>query len=325
QDIIGELAHDRVYHLWNSVRPWVLMQLGVIQTKQTKPESSFDMQEIFSHLVRKIEHTSKVSEPYNPPFDEIRYGLMVDSHSIEDYSGPIHRWYIFERTPYSDDLVAGCLVINEGKETSTAIIPLDEQAEKAEQCVSSKIARPILVGKSFGINILYFDTDGLAYSSPEGIVYADVEWQARGHLRYGTRQIGALAQLKWLSTSYYAQFPVPDTNRLPRRHPDLPQKMFKYLETIATKLSTVHRVRCKVEGTSKKGVIKFETSNGKSVGELGYIDEQRAVNILRGPYEIGIPLGINRSLLTWHPVTDISYSKDTSELRSGIVKYIADR
>ncbi len=312
------LTHYRLQQIWNSVRPWVLIQLGANQSEKTKPDSTFNMKEIFTQLLTKIKRIPDTPNPYNPVFDEIRYGIAVDSHTQEDYPGLVNTWYVFERTPYSEDFVSGCFV----EKSSTAIIPLDEQAEIAETCESSGLIRPILIGKTSGINVLYSHMDEYPYVNPDTFDYTEVDWTARGHLRYGTRQVGALARLKWLSTKYYGEFPILAVGRLPRRPESLTQRMLDHVEDIDKSMSSISRVKCELTGNDEEGQISFRELDRTLIGELNYTNTQRAIEILRGPYDVGIPIGMNRKLLTWHPVNDVSYSKDASKIRTGVVKYI---
>lgn len=279
---------------------------------------TFNMKEIFTRLLTKIEHMSELLNPYNPVFDEIRYGIAVDSHTQDDNAKPVYTWYVLERTPYSKDFVSGCFV----EQSSTAIIPIDEQAEIAETCGSSGLIRPILIGKTSGINVLYSFVGEYPYFDSDTIDYTEIDWTALGHLRYGTRHVSALTRLKWLSTKYYAGFPIPSVDRLPRRPESLPQRMIDHIEKVAKGMSTIHRVKCELDGTLEKGLISFKELDGTVVGELNYTNTQRAIEILRAPYDVGIPIGMNRKLLTWHPVIDISYSREATKIRNDVVRYI---
>ena len=98
--------------------------------------------------------------------------------------------------------------------------------------------------------------------------------------------------------------------------------MMDHIEKVAKGMITIHRVKCELDGTEEKGLISFKELNGTVVGELNYTNTQRAIEILRGPYDVGIPIGMNRKLLTWHPVTDVSFSKNTSKIRNDVVRYI---
>ncbi len=314
----GLLTHATLQQLWDSVRPWVLLQIGANQTEKIKPLSRFDMKEIFTHLLTKIEYMSETPDPYNPVFDEIRYGIAVDSHTQDDHPGLVYTWYVFERTPYSKEFVSGCFA----EKSSTAIIPLDEQTEIADTCGSSGLIRPLLIGKTSSINVLYSYVDEYPYFGPDTINYSEIDWTASGHLRYGTRQVGALARLKWLSIKYYADFPILTVGRLPRRPESLTQRMMDHIEKVKKSTSSIHRVKCDLEGDEEKGLISFKELDGTLVGELNYTSTQRAIEILRGPYDFGIPVGMNRKLLTWHPVTDVSYSRETSKIRNDVVRYI---
>jgi hypothetical protein len=318
QEFAGEFALDRLQQLWDSVRPWVLLQIGTYQIEKARPFSEFDMKKIFDQLFKKTESVSSIPEPANPIFDEIRYGISVDSHTHDETEEPIFTWYVFEKEPYSDDFISGCLV----EKSKTTVIPLDEQAETARLCTSSSIIHPILLCGTYGIQSLYVDSDENEYSDPSDIAYQNVEWQPKGHVRYGTRHIGALARLKWLNTSYYAQFPIPGSERLPRRPPDMVQKMIGHLEKVATHLKGINRVTCEVEGVPSKGIIKFRGLNGMHVGELNFHSTQQAIEILRSPFDFGVPLGLNRKMLTWHPVSGVSYSKESTRIRDAVVKYI---
>ena len=312
------INHERLQQIWNSVRPWVLLQLGANQIDETSPATKFDMKEIFTQLLTKIKYVAKMPSPYNPVFDEIRYGIAVDTHDQNDDSGPIYTWYVFEKTPYSEDFVSGCLV----EKSSTAIIPLNEQAEIAKKCGASGLVRPILIGKTSGINVLYSFADENPYFDPESLDFAEVDWTPIGHLHYSTRHVSALTRLKWLSTTYYATFPIPSADSLSRRPESLTQRMMNHIERVAKDMSISFRVKCEVKGGAEKGLIRFKELDGTVVGELNYTSTQRAIEILRGPYEIGIPVGMNRKLLTWHPVSDVSYSGKTAKIRSDVVRYI---
>ncbi|MHA2025444.1 MAG: hypothetical protein ACW98U_06035 [Candidatus Thorarchaeota archaeon] len=257
---------------------------------------------------------SEIPNPYNPVFDEIRYGIAVDSHTQDDDSSPISTWYVFEKAPYSEDFVSGCLV----EKSNTAIIPLNEQAEIAKTCRSSGLVRPILIGRMSGINVIYSFVDEYPYLNPDTIDYTEVDWTPLGHLRYGTRHVGAMTRLKWLSTRYYADFPIPTVSRLPRRQESLTQRMMDHLEEVGLKLSTIDRVKCELDGNHEKGQISFRNLDEVLIGDLKYTNTQRAVEILRGPYDVGIPVGMKRRLLTWHPVDDVSYSKESTKIRNDV-------
>jgi hypothetical protein len=131
-----------------------------------------------------------------------------------------------------------------------------------------------------------------------------------------------LTRLKWLSTTYYATFPIPNTDALPRRPELLTQRMMDHLEKVAKDMNTNLRVKCELKGGADKGLIRFNELDGTFVGELNYTSTQNAIDILRGPYDVGIPVGMNRKLLTWHPVSDVSYSGKITKIRSAVVRYI---
>ncbi|MHA1666206.1 MAG: hypothetical protein ACTSW7_02430, partial [Candidatus Thorarchaeota archaeon] len=110
--------------------------------------------------------------------------------------------------------------------------------------------------------------------------------------------------------------------KLPRRPESLTQRMIDHIEKVTKSTSSIHRVKCELEGNKEKGLISFKELDGTFVGDLNYTSTQRAIEILRSPYDVGIPVGMNRKLLTWHPVTDVSYSRETSKIRDDVIRYI---
>jgi hypothetical protein len=122
--------------LWDSIRPWILMQLGAIQSEKDQPLSRFNIQKIFESLKARVACWDNTPSSSIPSFNSIRYGITLDSiepqHPDADRV-PAYRWYIFERSPYSKELIAGCIRIHGNKLDRRTLIPLDEQAEQAEK------------------------------------------------------------------------------------------------------------------------------------------------------------------------------------------------
>jgi hypothetical protein len=132
-----------IYHIWDCVRPWILLQLGASQSKKL-PSSEFNMSQVFTNLMEKVECMSKKPEMDKLPFDNVRYGIVCDS-TEPDEKGYLCRWYVFERSPYSNDYVAGCVLTRGGTGASTTIIPLDEQAEAARWVRTEHEIRPLMI------------------------------------------------------------------------------------------------------------------------------------------------------------------------------------
>jgi hypothetical protein len=322
QDKRGAFGPDQLENLWDAVRPWILMQLGGKQSLGDTPKAVFDMSSVFHDLKLRVECMDRVPPPAIPIFDEVRYGIKVDSNRFDDEKQSGHQWYIFEKTPFSRELIAGCVKSTSGDIESQTIIPLDEQAKMAEQSFSNKLVIPIIIAKTLGNLGLYepIHDDYYPYHHPNEIDYSELEWRFVGHLRYGTRQSGALARLRWIDTKYYAAFPEMDSKSLPRRFPDTAKDMFGHLDAIATKLSTVKRVNIEVSGQPFKGTIRFFTSNGDECGTLEFDKPSRAVKVLRTPCDLGQPLVINRTLATWDPTQDISFSHSFKQLEQDVLR-----
>jgi hypothetical protein len=313
--------------LWDSVRSWIVLQLGAEQQKNAKPVSQFKMENVFDSLMLKARNMKQVPEIADPSFTEIRYGLFVDSIDLNSDSGLAHRWYIFERTPYSSDFVAGCVQASLQTQDSRTLIALDEQAKSAAECYSYQYVIPIVIGRWDNVNTLYapLAEGGLPYQSADEIDYRAQDWTSLGHLRYATRGFGALARLKWIGTSWYALFPTPTGMSLPRRSPDIVERMLDYLDVIATNLDDVIHSRCEISGTLNKGTICFRFENGLEIGKIEYKDNDVAVKLLRTPYDDGIPLVLERNLITWNPIKDITYRSGCGAIKMQVEKGIFER
>ena len=173
---------------------------------------------------------------------------------------------------------------------------------------------PLLIAESESIPILYC-ADEEPYGSLD-IDYTRIKWKPMGQLWYGTRGKGALARLKWLSTSYFGQFPTPKSEYLPKRPASSIQRMFDYLSAIYDELIDVTRARCRVSGSEKIGRIEFLNSSRMTIGTLRYVSMQSAVQILRTPYDAGMPLIIGKNELTWNPTSDIIYSNNLNQMKA---------
>jgi hypothetical protein len=111
---------------------------------------------------------------------------------------------------------------------------------------------------------------------------------------------------------------------MPARSRDLAEYMMGYLEGVADHMEEFTRVTCEVSGTLEAGKIRFVDTDGNSLGNLGFMRADRAVRILRTPYDVGVPLGMKKHLLTWNPLTDITYTSSTSALKNRVVHHIKD-
>ncbi|MFW9889012.1 MAG: hypothetical protein ACFFER_12570 [Candidatus Thorarchaeota archaeon] len=315
---------SELYFLWDCIRPWILMQLGAVQSKTDLPKSRFDMRKVFESLKTRVKVWNTTPLPFIPSFNSIRYGLMWDSiHPMdrERTDDHVYRWYIFERAPYSKELIAGCMRIKGHQVDHRAIIPLDEQAEYARKCLSSDLTRPILIGNASEVTILY-EPDDAEYRDVDKLDHSTIDWRAVGQMRYGTRHIGALARLRWLSTSYYASFPIPISENLPRRNSSVFRNMVRHLKKISTDLSNVTRVTCKIIGDANQGHVIFEDEEHNQMGQLGYENHSKASEILRAPYDLGQPLILGQSLLTWNPLVDIEYSLLAERIKKEVIRGI---
>lgn len=312
----NQMALSCLCDLWNSLQPWVLMQLGARQHDSDLPQSVYTTKGVFLALKRRWAYLESVPASSIPPFKNIRYGLQLDSEPDWDDDTQMrfqYRWYVFEKAPFSKDLVAGCYDLGSKGNESLAIIPLDEQAEAVSSCSPSPLITPLLIAELEGITILYC-ADEEPYSSMD-IDYSRILWKPLGQLRYGTRGNGALARLKWISTSYFGQFPIPKVEYLPKRPASAIQGMFEYPSRIYDKLLDAERTKCRISGDDKKGVIEFLDKSKRSIGTIAYASMNNAVRILRTPYDAGLPLAFGRKYLTWNPISDIIYSDNLQHLR----------
>jgi hypothetical protein len=273
-----------IIHLWDCVRPWILLQLGASQSKRL-PSSEFNMSRVFTNLMDKVECMSKKPEMDKLPFDNVRYGIVCDS-TEPDEKGYLCRWYVFERSPYSNDYVAGCVLTRGGAGASPIIIPLDELADAARWVRIEHEIRPLMIANLDGVPV--------AYGSAEIRIYR------------------------------YADFAAPQGDDMPARSRDLAEYMMGYLEGVADHMEEFTRVTCEVSGTLEAGKIRLVDTDGDSLGNLGFVSADRAVRLLRTPYDVGVPLGMKKHLLTWNPLTDITYTSSTSALKSQVERHIKD-
>jgi len=320
----GPLTLDQLDSLWNVIRPWILMQLGGAQSRNDMPKAGFNMQEVFRDLKARVKCMDRLPSSKVPIFDEIRYGITADSHTLDQGEWPLYQWYIFEKAPYSEELIAGCVKITDKITDKQTIIPLDEQVEKAADSFSNELVRPIIIAKTSGIPVLYeprHDDEYRFYNS-EDLDYTNIEWRTLGQLRYGTRHVGALSRLRWISTSYYAEFPELRSESLPRRASNIVQYLFNHLDKITTNLSNIERVTIVVSGKSDNGVISFADLDGDECGTLRFDRLSRAICILRTPYDLGHPLVLGRRLITWNPTHDISYSSNLRQMAQAVLSGI---
>lgn len=191
-------------------------------------------------------------------------------------------------------------------EDGTCVVPLDEIGESARTVYKSHYVSPLLLTNLEGMLYAYTSADeDLIIESDRN--FRTFEWVPLGHLRYGTRPIGAVALLKWLRNFYFGLPPVPDGSDMPRRPHGILERMIDHLKWIHHRTSDVIRVACAVEGTLTQGVVRFITAAKEVVGEIGYLSAERLVSLLRTPYDSGIPLGLGKMELTWNPKTDITY------------------
>ncbi|MHA2064763.1 MAG: hypothetical protein ACXABY_10350, partial [Candidatus Thorarchaeota archaeon] len=324
-DTVKDFPVLQLQELWDTLRPWLLIQMGAMQSESDRPKSVFDMQRVFQNLNSRVQAIDQMPQIQIPVFDEVRYGILVDSYDRDD-SGeeedPLHRWYIFEKTAFSHELVAGCVKASEREFDKTALIPIDEQVAAAAECYSKSLVVPILIGRTHGIDILYEPAEWEYYFNPSDLDFFQLDWSPRGHLRYGTRQVGALARLRWISTSYYGMFPEPQSHSLPRRPLEFAQRLFNHLSTVVSKHSGILRVVCVISGTNTEGTIEFLNLDGSLVGSLSFEGAARALKILRTPYDRGQPLVLGRKLLTWNPTTDVTYSSGQKQIEEGVVSGI---
>ena len=312
-----QMPLSRLCTLWDSVQPWVLMQLGAKQREADSPLSAYQPNKTFLDLKRRLQYLDLSPASKMPSFTKIRYGLQLDSEPDWDDDTQTryqYRWYIFEKDSYSKELVAGCYDLGSKARAQIAVVPLDEQAEAAVACSSSSLIMPLLIAESESIPILYC-ADEEPYGSLD-IDYTRIKWKPMGQLWYGTRGKGALARLKWLSTSYFGQFPTPKSEYLPKRPASSIQRMFDYLSAIYDELIDVTRARCRVSGSEKIGRIEFLNSSRMTIGTLRYVSMQSAVQILRTPYDAGMPLIIGKNELTWNPTSDIIYSNNLNQMKA---------
>lgn len=326
QEKRGEFALDELYMIWNSVKPWILLQLGATPNERLKPVSKFDMQEVFRSLSLRVNSLKQIPESSVPSFDEIRFGIMADSHNPMETPESFYRWYVFEKSAFSNDFVAGSTIATLQSERSRTVIPLDEQADSAAKCFSNALVIPILIARAYGANILYtplYDDDSFPYFDSEDLDYRDINWQAKGHLRYATRRVGAAASLKWIGTSFYTGFPVPTGTSLPRRPLDLSRRMLDHLEEIADVLSVAQRVTCTLSGTRDNGLATFLFQDGKEAGKIGFGETHHAVRLLRTPYDDGVSVALGRNLLTWDPLLDIDYDNSLKSIRGLVEKHVS--
>jgi hypothetical protein len=324
-DTVKDFPVLQLQELWNTIRPWLLIQMGAMQSENDRPKSVFDMQRVFLNMKSRVQAIDQIPQTMIPVFDEVRYGILVDSYDRTDSGeeeGPLYRWHIFEKTPFSHELIAGCVKASEREFDKTALIPIDEQVAAAAECHSKSLVVPILIARTQGIDILYEPEEWEYYFDPSDLDFFELDWDARGHLRYGTRQVGALARLRWFSTSYYGTFPIPERFSLPRRPPDFAHRVFNHLRTVIAKHSDVVRVNCKVTGNDTKVMIKFLNLDGSLVGSLSFEGAARAIKILRTPYDRGQPLVISRRMLTWNPITDITYSSSQRGVKKQVIQGI---
>ena len=98
--------------------------------------------------------------------------------------------------------------------------------------------------------------------------------------------------------------------------------MFNHLDRIATELYDVERVTVTVSGKSNNGVITFVDSDNAECGTLQFDSLSRATRILRTPYDQGHPLVLGRTLVTWNPTQDISYSSTLKQMEQDVLRGI---
>jgi hypothetical protein len=98
--------------------------------------------------------------------------------------------------------------------------------------------------------------------------------------------------------------------------------MIRHLKKISLSRHEVTRAKCVVNGTEMQGKIVFEEQDGTHIGEIAYDHRSRAVGILKTPYDLGQPLVLGRALLTWNPLSDISYTGHADKLQKEVISGI---
>ncbi|MHA2023986.1 MAG: hypothetical protein ACTSWQ_10030, partial [Candidatus Thorarchaeota archaeon] len=314
-----------IQELWETMRPWVVMQLGAKRASASFPRPVFDMQTIYEQLRSRTRYYQGRSRPRTVPVDNVRYGVIVDLHLRNPGR---YRWYIFEKGPFDKEVITGCIRLEDrGKGLSiraNTIIPLDELRRLAELALQKGEICPIMVLNHSGTDILYQGASD-APSSLD-IDFSDEEWFPLGALRFGTRYRGAPARLRFMKVvNPGISFPTfGQGQHLPRRTQKLAKELFSQLAIIQGKVSKIQRSRCTITGTDDIGRIELfsdhkEREKTPTPIIVNYSSHQEAERILMYPYVTGLPF---LNTYTWNPLSDISYGQQTEQLEKTVTAKI---
>jgi hypothetical protein len=300
---------------WETLRPWITLQLGAEQDSSQYPDSSFDAEAIYKQLASRVRFLNQAPTPDTTPLKNIRYGIMVDVPlgRQNDY-----RWYIFENAPYGTDFIAGCFllpspdIVGERKIfRANAVIPHDKLSSLAARGLAIGKMVPILIANQHGLDVLYEEVheQDMQRDYSQRFNFADIKWGPVGVVRYGTRFRGASARLRYINVinpKWSLRLPLIDEQRFPKRSLNLGRRLFEHLGVIQTSVSKSVPVKCDVLGTSSVGQITFYKGKRKrkQQARIPYVGLHNATRILRFPYDSGL----NYQGMTWNPSSDIVYN-----------------
>ncbi|MHA1882734.1 MAG: hypothetical protein ACTSUO_06775 [Candidatus Thorarchaeota archaeon] len=306
-----------IQELWETIRPWVVMQLGAERASASFPRPVFDMQTIYEQLRSRTRYYQERSRPKTVPLGNVRYGITVD---LLFRNPGRYRWYIFEKGPFDKDVIMGCIKLEHNSKgysiRANTIIPLDELRRLAKLAIQKGEIYPIMVLNHSGTDILYQGASDTPSSLD--IDFTDEDWFPLGAVRFGTRYRGAPARLRFVKVvNPGISFPTFDQGQhLPRRTQTLAKELFNQLAIIQGKVSKTQRSRCTITGTDDMGRIAVISNNMEREKTptpiiIKYSSRQEAERFLMYPYVTGLPF---LNIYTWDPLSDISYGQQTDQL-----------
>ncbi len=308
--------------LWEDVRPWVTMQLGGKEAKTSIPVSEFNMNSLYKHLSLRTQSFRDAIPSKTVPLTNLRFGISVGFNKKNPGK---HEWFIFERSPYDREIVAGCIRLDKSWAgrylSSNTVTPLDELGVLAGQALAVGSVVPIMIANYAGTDVLYQGLGG--ETSSLDLDYRDVQWEMRGAVRFGTRYRGAPSRLRYLKiVNLGMTYPtIPLGQRLPLKRTSLVKSLFSHLGVIQGHVKSVIRAECLIGGDQEKGWIELrpaKKNEDAKVIRITYQTLDEAMSILRYPYETGLPF----ENLTWNPLEDIRYSLGVRELKKKVISEI---
>ena len=290
------LQQGDIETLWRTMKPWLLMQLGLTMDKglRVAQENKWDVRAVWASLSKRVTFLSGMR---TPNLTRVRYGQILSANDEEN----VPYFGVFIEDQFNEySLLAGVWrglnpLLPSGSVRWT-LTDYSQMSSAVSLCRTPDEKHDLVLCNVSGSDYVWWREEG--------------EWILLGRISLVPRNKHALFRIRGIEIIGIESDKAPGIPGYLSMPSDLQQRIGSDINSALNEMVSVVPVKCEID--IEEGVYTFELRAENSVCESRRLsDTRQLLRLLRLPLVEGIPLQSTKNpgqFFTWDPYSDIEYN-----------------